>query len=238
MICINSLTFAVQGTEMTRVVSSPSMRQLSSYGLLVVIVGRCWNSVMIRQSSGPCHSTVARVGRECCTCTVTWSQLVVFRFGSPSLLYMLLSMPRQCASPHSTLYHHHLPSACRLPAADFFPLLSHMSSISDISQSSSSTTFQALFNTALQNYNDKTGASLIDHPFAIQLETCESVSSITSVLQEQARNFHEFRENDGKLMKALNSSVDVLCAPSISSALNVVIGLVVCQKPFISVPCS
>jgi hypothetical protein len=82
-----------------------------------------------------------------------------------------------------------------------------------MSQSSSSSTFQALFNAALQDYKDKTGTSLIDHPIAKQLETCESVISITAILQEQAQSFREFRENDGKLMKALNSSVDVLCAP-------------------------
>jgi hypothetical protein len=97
-----------------------------------------------------------------------------------------------------------------------------------MSRSSSSST---LFNTALQDYKDKTGTSLIDHPIVKQLETCESVSSVTSVLQEQARSFREFRENEGKLMKALNSSVDVLCAPSISSALNETIGLVVRLKP-------
>ncbi|KAN0105772.1 hypothetical protein V8E52_010731 [Russula decolorans] len=102
-----------------------------------------------------------------------------------------------------------------------------MSSISNMSQSSSSSTFQALFNAALQDYKDKTGTSLIDHPFAKQLETCESVSSITSILQEQTQSFREFRENDGKLMKALNSSVGILCAPSISSALNEAIGHVV-----------
>ena len=107
-----------------------------------------------------------------------------------------------------------------------------------MSQSSSSSTFQALFNTALQDYKDKTGTSLIDHPFAKQLETCDSVSSITSILQDQAQSFREFRENDGKLMKALNSSVGVLCAPSISSALNEAIGLVVCLKAFIEVACS
>ncbi|KAN0107438.1 hypothetical protein V8E52_010186 [Russula decolorans] len=61
---------------------------------------------------------------------------------------------------------------------------------------------------------------------AKQLETCESVNSITAILQEQARSFREFRESDGKLMKALNSSVDVLCSPSISSALSETIGLV------------
>ena len=41
---------------------------------------------------------------------------------------------------------------------------------------------QDLFNVALQNYKDKTGTSLVDHPFAERLETCQSVSSITEIL--------------------------------------------------------
>ena len=101
-----------------------------------------------------------------------------------------------------------------------------------MSQSSSST-FQALFNAALQDYKDKTGRTLIDHPIAKQLEACESVDSIIVIFQEQAQSFHEFRENDGRLMRALNSSVDVLCSPSISSALSETIGLIVSWNGFI-----
>ena len=135
------------------------------------------------------------------------------------------------------LYSCHPPSTYRpLPqAAPYF--LSHMSSIFDMSQSSSST-FQALFNAAVQDYKDKTGTSLIDHLIAQQLETCQSVVSITSILQEQAQSFRQFSENDGRLMKALHSSVEVLCTPSISSALNSAIGLVVRLKEFIQVTCS
>ena len=96
-----------------------------------------------------------------------------------------------------------------------------------MSQPSTSSTFRMLFDAALQDYKDKTGNILTDHPIARQLEACESVNSITAILREQAQSFREFRENDGKLMKALSSSVDVLCAPSISSALNEAIGLVV-----------
>lgn len=107
-----------------------------------------------------------------------------------------------------------------------------------MSQSPSFTTLQALFDAALQDYKDKTGNTLTDHPIAKQLETYDSVNSITAILQEQARSFREFRENDGRLMKALNSSVDVLCAPSISSALNEAIGLVVRRKGSISIHCS
>ena len=139
---------------------------------------------------------------------------------------------------------HRLPSTCRLRfspdlTAHSSSLLSHISSISDMSQPSSlSSTFRILFDAALQDYKDKTGDTLTDHPIAKQLETCESVNSITTVLQEQARSFREFKEKNGKLMKALNSSVDVLCSPSISSALNETIGLVVRRNAFISVPCS
>ena len=111
-----------------------------------------------------------------------------------------------------------------------------MSQVEPSSLPSTLSTFRILFDAALQDYKDKTGSTLADHPIAKQLETCESVNSITAILQEQARSFREFTENDGKLMKALNSSVDVLCAPSISSALNEAIGLVVRRKPFISVP--
>jgi hypothetical protein len=99
-----------------------------------------------------------------------------------------------------------------------------------------SSSFQALFSAALQDYENQTRTRLLCHPFAKQLETCESVSSITAVLQEQAQSFREFRENDGKLMKALNSSIDVLCAPSISSALGETIGLGVRRKAFIGLP--
>ena len=105
-------------------------------------------------------------------------------------------------------------------------------------QPSSSTTLLALFDAALQDYKDKTGNTLIDNPIFKQLETCESIASITAILQEQTQSFREFRENDGKLMKALNSSIDVLCAPSISSALDEAIGLVVRRKSFASIPLS
>jgi hypothetical protein len=102
--------------------------------------------------------------------------------------------------------------------------------------SSLPSTLRILFDAALQDYKNQTGNALTDHPIAKQLEACESVNSITAILQEQARGFRESTENDGKLMKAFNSSVDVLCSPSISSALNEAIGYVVRRKAFINVP--
>ena len=96
-----------------------------------------------------------------------------------------------------------------------------------MSQSSSPSTFQALFNTALQNYKDKTGNSLVDHPFAKQLQECNSVESVSTILEEQARVFREFRDH-GKLINSLRRLADILCC--VTTVLSEGIGLVVRPK--------
>ena len=78
-------------------------------------------------------------------------------------------------------------------------------------------TFQGLFDTALQDYEIQTKTSLVDHPFAKQLESCNSVDSVTAILQEQAKIFHEFRGDDGKFMKSLKYSVNFLYTLSITT---------------------
>ena len=104
-----------------------------------------------------------------------------------------------------------------------------------MNQLSSSSIFQDLFNTALQDYKDRTGSSLVDHPFARQFQECDSVESITTVLEEQARIFREFRDH-GKLVNSLKSLVNVLCSPFFTTVLDKGIGLLVCPKPSIGVP--
>ena len=103
-----------------------------------------------------------------------------------------------------------------------------------MSQPSSS--FQDLFNAALQEYEHQTGCKLIEHPLAKRFKTCNSVQSITAILQEQVQIFCKFRGDDGKLMKFLKSSVDVLYTLSISTVLGEGIGLVH-PTSFIGVPC-
>jgi hypothetical protein len=97
--------------------------------------------------------------------------------------------------------------------------------------------FQDLFNAALRDYETQTGIRLDDHPFAKQLKACDSVDSITAILQEQAQIFCEFRGDNGKLMKSLKCSVDVLYTLSISTVLGEGIGLVL-PESFIEAPCS
>ena len=86
--------------------------------------------------------------------------------------------------------------------------------------------FQALFEAALQEYQHQTGTILPDHPLARQLQNCDSIDSVTAVLQEQARAFSEFRGNDGKIMKSLKHVVSVLYTLSASTVLGEAIGLV------------
>ena len=78
-----------------------------------------------------------------------------------------------------------------------------------MSQSSSSS-FKDLFDAALQDYANKTGIDLVGNPLAKKFENCDSVDSITAIFQEQAQIFRKFRGDDGKLMKSLKSSVDIL----------------------------
>jgi hypothetical protein len=91
---------------------------------------------------------------------------------------------------------------------------------------SQSSPFQVLFESALQDYQNQTGITLPNHPLTEKLQYCDSVESITAVLQEQAQAFSEFRGDDGKFMKSLKGVVSVLYTLSASTALGEAIGLV------------
>ena len=128
------------------------------------------------------------------------------------------------------LYRHHLPSTCRLLTADRPSFLVDISSISDMSRSSSST-FQALLDAALQDYEDKTGSVLIDHPLAEELQECDSVMSVTTILEEQIRIFPSYEFTDhGMLVDSLKHLVDVLSSPFISNVFDQDTDLVVRPK--------
>jgi hypothetical protein len=91
---------------------------------------------------------------------------------------------------------------------------------------SQSSRFQALFEYALQDYQSQTGTILADHPLTLQFQNCDSIESVTAVLQAQARAFSEFRGGDAKIMESLNHIVSVLYSLSASTALGEAIGVV------------
>ena len=84
---------------------------------------------------------------------------------------------------------------------------------------------EALFDSALHDYEEQTGIPLAKHPLAEQLQTCQSVDSITTLLQVQARAFSAFRGSD-KMMKSLKSVVFALSRVSSVAAVGHNIGMV------------
>src|SRR5260221_12568998 len=74
---------------------------------------------------------------------------------------------------------------------------------------STSTHVRALFDSALQAYEKKVGVTLVEHPLAVQLQSCHSVESITTFLQDQVQAFSDFRESD-RVIKSIKSTASIL----------------------------
>jgi hypothetical protein len=68
---------------------------------------------------------------------------------------------------------------------------------------------QLLFDAALQDYKTKTGIALDKHPFAKELQNCDSVESVTAVLNSQTEAFNQCREKD-KILKPLKNTLSAL----------------------------
>jgi hypothetical protein len=82
----------------------------------------------------------------------------------------------------------------------------------------SSSRFQDLFNTALREYNQKTGKDLATEPLTARLLHCDSSDAVLGILQEQTHAFNQFRNGDWKvqLMRRLKPTVDILLGLSTS----------------------
>jgi hypothetical protein len=100
-----------------------------------------------------------------------------------------------------------------------------------MSDQSESSPFQTLFESALHDYEIQTGIPLSSHPLAGELQNCQSLESVTTLLQEQALAFSEFRGSD-KIIKSLKTVVSTLSRVSAIATLGHDIGLV-CSRLFI-----
>ena len=78
---------------------------------------------------------------------------------------------------------------------------------------------RTLFQLALEDYEIKTEISLLKHPLAQKLENCNSVESITTVLQDQARTFGEFQGRD-RITESIRSTVSFLEKLSATASLS------------------
>lgn len=103
-----------------------------------------------------------------------------------------------------------------------------------MSDQSASSRFQVLLEAALHDYEKQTGIVLAKHPLAEQLQNCDSVESVTSILHEQTQAFSEFRDKD-KIMEPLKNALSVLDKLSATADLGQEIGLV---RPWAPITCS
>jgi hypothetical protein len=71
-------------------------------------------------------------------------------------------------------------------------------------------TFLSIFNAAWDEYRKKTGKDLQTHPFAGQLNSCDTPDTILAVLQPHVDALSQAQKNSQALMKWLNPIVHVL----------------------------
>ena len=76
--------------------------------------------------------------------------------------------------------------------------------------STSSSNFQVIFNNALKAYERRTKKDLLAHPLAVQLQDCDSHTSILIVLQQQVQELNQSQTSDERLTKWLDPTVKVL----------------------------
>ena len=88
---------------------------------------------------------------------------------------------------------------------------------------SRSTRVCTLFDTALQTYEKNVGVALAEHPLALRLQSCQSVESVITVLQDQVLS--DLRGSD-RVIKSIKSTVSILTKLSTATSPALDIGLV------------
>ena len=116
-----------------------------------------------------------------------------------------------------------LLATCRLPKHNQSLSSNNMSQ--NPSTSASSTSFETIFNAALEEYERKTKKNIASHPLAAQLKSCDSPSAILAVLRAQVHESDKSQSADERLTKWLDPTVNVLCA--FSAVLGDAVGLVI-----------
>ena len=87
--------------------------------------------------------------------------------------------------------------------------------------------FSAIFNVASAEFQRLTGKSLDTHPFAAQLNTCQSPEAISNVLRTQAQAFSRYSEGDERLMAWLDPTICILLtfSDTLGEGISLVSGL-------------
>jgi len=87
---------------------------------------------------------------------------------------------------------------------------------------SGSVSFQRFLESALLQYEKKTGVTLSKHPLALQLQSCNSVEDFNKLLQDKAK---DVRESE-RITKSMKTIVSTLTPLSSAASLPDAVGLV------------
>ena len=90
---------------------------------------------------------------------------------------------------------------------------------------SRSTRFRSLFDSALREYKEKTDITLVEHSLAMQLQSCTSVESIITLIQDQIRASSDFGGTD-RIMNSIGSTISILSTVSATTAFDWAINMV------------
>jgi hypothetical protein len=78
--------------------------------------------------------------------------------------------------------------------------------------------FEALWESSLQAYENKTGVALAQHPLALYLQTSPPTDDITILLQRRAQAFDDFRQRD-RMMRTIKTTISTLTPLSHATSL-------------------
>ena len=96
--------------------------------------------------------------------------------------------------------------------------------LSGQSYNPSSSNFKSILDAALSNYKEITGNELLDHPLAAEVQKCDSVDAMLTILQGQARAFKQSSTVEQGLLKRIIPVVKIVSA--FSDTLGTVAGTV------------
>jgi len=109
------------------------------------------------------------------------------------------------------VYHTPLSRHCSVTENQSSSHTPHPFPTRDMTDQAGSARFQALLESALQEYEKKPGVILADwdDSLAIRLQRCHSIDSITALLQDKAQAFNDFRRRD-RIFKSIRATVSIL----------------------------
>ena len=114
-------------------------------------------------------------------------------------------------APNPILYSLRRSRHCFFTENQSFSHRSHPFSTRDMTDQPGSARFQALLESALQDYEKKPGVTLFDweDSLSVRLQRCHSIDGITTLLQDKIQAFSDFRQRD-RIFRSIKATVSIL----------------------------